>query len=60
MRVLSGEDFAAPHEASRHLRTVRSHGTEMDDLVEAMRGLCALAPRAHAASIVSKRAESGG
>jgi hypothetical protein len=42
LRVLSSEDFAAPAEASRHLRTVRSHGAEMEDIVQAMRHLCAL------------------
>ncbi len=43
LRVLSSEDFAQPAEASRHLRTVRTHGTEVEDLVEAMGQLCALA-----------------
>ena len=42
LRVLSSEDFAAPAEASRHLSTVRNHGAEMEDIVEAMRHLCAL------------------
>ncbi len=44
LRVLSSEDFAAPAEASRHLRTVRNHGAEKEDIVEAMHHLCALAP----------------
>lgn len=42
LRVLSSEDFALPAEASRHLRTVRNHGAELEDIVEAMRHLCAL------------------
>jgi hypothetical protein len=45
LRVLSSEDFAAPAEATRHLRTVRSHAADLEDLVEAMNRLCALAAR---------------
>ena len=44
LRVLSSEDFAQPAEASRHLRTVRNHAAELDDLIVAMGRLCALAP----------------
>ena len=44
LRVLSSEDFAAPAEASLHLSTVRTHGAETEDVVEAMRRLCALLP----------------
>jgi hypothetical protein len=46
LRVLSGEDFDAAQEASSHLRTVRNHAAEKEDLVVAMRQLCALAARA--------------
>ena len=44
LRVLSSEDFAAPHEASPHLRTIRTRAVELEELIEAMRRLCVLAP----------------
>ena len=45
LRVLSGEDFEACQEASFHLRTVRNHAAEKEEVVAAMRQLCSLTPR---------------
>ena len=45
LRVLSGEDFDAWQEASGHLRTVRNHAAEKEEVVAAMHRLCSLTPR---------------
>lgn len=44
LRVLSSEDFDASQEASYHLRTLRNHAVENEDVLDAMRRLCSLAP----------------
>jgi hypothetical protein len=45
LRVLSGEDFADPREASEKLRVVRDRSADDDDLLSALHRLCSLAPR---------------
>jgi hypothetical protein len=44
LRVLSGEDFTETEEASALLRTLRGRGAEPDDVMAALRRLCALTP----------------
>jgi hypothetical protein len=46
LRVLSGEDFAAPREATGYLRIVRDRTAEDDEVIHALHRLCSLEPRA--------------
>lgn len=45
LRVLSGEDFLDPREATAYLRTVRDRTSEDDDVIAALHRLCSLEPR---------------
>jgi len=44
LRVLSGEDFVQPSEATAHLRTIRDRTAEDDAVVSALHRLCSLEP----------------
>ena len=46
LRVLSGEDFASPREASSYLRVVRDRSADDDEVIHALHRLCSLEPRA--------------
>ncbi len=44
LRVLAGEDFVEPGEATLHLRTIRDRTAEDDAIVSALHRLCSLEP----------------
>lgn len=52
LRVLSGEDFDDPRQATTCLRVVRDRTSEDDDVTAALHRLCSLEPRGESPRLV--------